>query len=85
MCTLLILVAQTGQADGKLLATPGVSSVEGSTGGTMLQVHQGINEAKFNQVVDIMIDAMNAAGISIGARNRLLSLLAPMRSDIIYQ
>lgn len=57
------------------------------TGDTMLQVHQGmnVNEAKFNQVVNMMIDAMNEAGIAVGVRNRLLAALAPMRADIIYQ
>ena len=57
------------------------------TGDTMLQVHQGmnVNEAKFNQVVEIMIDAMDEADIAIGVRNRLLAVLAPMRADIIYQ
>ncbi len=57
------------------------------SGDTMLQIHQGmnINEAQFNQVVELMIEAMDEANVAIGPRNRLLALLAPARSDIIYQ
>ena len=57
------------------------------SGDTMLQIHQGmnINEAQFNKVVELMIDAMDEANVAIGPRNRLLALLAPARPDIIYQ
>lgn len=57
------------------------------SGDTMLQIHQGmnINEAQFNKVVELMIDAMDESNVAIGPRNRLLALLAPARPDIIYQ
>lgn len=57
------------------------------SGDSMLQSHknQHITEAEFNQTVDLLINAMNKAGIAQTAQNRLLARLAPMRSDIIYQ
>lgn len=57
------------------------------SGDTMEQVHIGmdINEAQFNYVVEILIDAMNAESIPYTVQNRLLARLAPMRRDIIYR
>lgn len=56
------------------------------TGDTMLQVHAGmqVNERDFNQTVDLLINAMNEAGVAHPLQNKLLARLAPMRSDIIY-
>ncbi len=56
------------------------------TGDTMIQVHTGmqINEAEFNAVVENLMTAMDDAGVPIGAQNRLLARLAPLRSEIIH-
>lgn len=57
------------------------------TGDTMLQTHQNrhITESEFNQTVDLLINALNKAGIPHTTQNKLLARLAPMRSDIIYK
>lgn len=57
------------------------------TGDSMEDVHGGmmINENHFNALVDDLILAMEATGISVGAQNQLLAILAPMRDDIIYR
>lgn len=56
-------------------------------GDSMVEVHIGmdINEADFNRVVEMLIDAMEAEGIPQTAQNRLLARLAPLREDIIYR
>lgn len=55
-------------------------------GDTMAQTHLGmdITEGHFNQVVDMLVDAMEAEGIPYPVQNRLLARLAPMRKNIIY-
>ncbi len=57
------------------------------TGDSMAEVHAGfaITEADFNALVEDLIEAMTAEGISVRAQNRLLQRLAPMRGDIIYR
>lgn len=57
------------------------------TGDTMEQIHGGmnINEADFNLTVDLLINAMNKAGVPHRLQNRLLAKLAPMRSDMLYK
>ena len=57
------------------------------SGDSMEQVHAGmnVNEADFNRLVDLLVDAMTKAGISHRAQNQLLAKLAPMRRDIIYK
>jgi len=56
-------------------------------GDEMRPVHEGMNisEAEFNAMTDAMIRALNVAKISIGDRNRLLAIIAPMRAEVIYQ
>ena len=56
-------------------------------GDEMRPVHEGMNisEAEFNAMTDAMIRALNVAKISIGNRNRLLAIIAPMRAEVIYQ
>jgi hemoglobin len=56
------------------------------TGQSMLEVHRKMNvsEAEFNAMVDDLYKAMQRANVSVPAQNRLIALLAPMRSDIIY-
>lgn len=56
------------------------------TGDSMEQVHRKMNitEAEFNRTVDLLIDAMNKAGVNLRAQNQLLARLAPMRGDIMY-
>jgi hemoglobin len=56
-------------------------------GDEMRPVHEGMNisEAEFNAMTDAMIRALNVAKISIGYRNRLLAIIAPMRAEVIYQ
>ncbi|MFY8275373.1 group I truncated hemoglobin [Pseudoalteromonas sp. SSDWG2] len=55
------------------------------TGDTMEDIHTGmkINEADFNRVVELLIMALEDNGIDYPTQNRLLKLLAPMRSDVI--
>lgn len=55
-------------------------------GDDMLRTHQGmdITEGHFNTVVDLMIAAMDDAGIPHTVQNKLLARLAPLREDIIY-
>ena len=57
------------------------------TGDSMADVHGGmnINEAHFNALVDDLIMAMQAIKLPTSTQNQLLSLLAPMRKDIIYR
>ncbi|MDE8602901.1 group 1 truncated hemoglobin [Marinomonas sp. RSW2] len=57
------------------------------TGDTMLKVHQGqkINETDFNTTVDLLVSAMAKAGLTYPQQNRVLKVLAPMRSDMIYK
>ena len=56
------------------------------TGDSMEQVHHKMNitEAEFNRTVDLLINAMNKAGVNLRTQNRLLARLAPLREDIIY-
>lgn len=53
----------------------------------MAEAHSGmeITAAEFDIFVELVLDAMEQAGISHSARNRLLALLAPMREDVIHQ
>jgi hemoglobin len=57
------------------------------TGDSMAEVHAGfaITESDFNALVEDLIAAMTAEGISVPTQNRLLQRLAPMRGDIIYR
>lgn len=56
------------------------------TGDSMLDVHQKMNitEGEFNRTVDLLINAMNQAGVAHRTQNKLIARLAPMRPDIIY-
>lgn len=56
------------------------------TGDSMLDVHQkmDITEGEFNRTVDLLINAMNQAGVAHRTQNKLIARLAPMRPDIIY-
>lgn len=56
-------------------------------GDTMQRVHDGMNirAAEFNTTVDLLIDAMNDAGVVHRLQNQVLSRLAPLRKDIIYR
>lgn len=57
------------------------------TGDTMLKVHQGqnITEADFNTTVDLLVSAMEKAGLSYPQQNRVLQILAPMRKEMLYK
>lgn len=57
------------------------------TGDTMLKVHQGqnISEADFNSTVDLLVIAMEDAGLTYPQQNKVLNVLASMRSDIVYK
>ena len=57
------------------------------SGDSMKDVHKGMNisEAEFNAVVEILQKAMDQNNVSLSAQNRLLALLAPMRSDMLHQ
>ncbi|GAB1264955.1 hypothetical protein NBRC116493_21450 [Aurantivibrio infirmus] len=56
-------------------------------GRDMIDAHAGlgITKAEFDVFVEIFIEAMNKNAISFSAQNKLLSILAPMRPDIILQ
>ncbi len=56
------------------------------TGDSMLDVHAGMNvsEAAFNALVNDLQKAMEKLQIPVGTGNRLLAILASMRSEIIY-
>ncbi len=79
MCTLLLAAAQTGQADGKLLATPGVSAVEGSAGGGIVPwatiagygTRDETGGSAFYSHVDLDDYRMDAFGANFGWHNRL--------------
>jgi hemoglobin len=57
------------------------------SGDSMVDVHTKMNitEAEFNRTVDLLINAMNKAGVAHRTQNKLLARLAPMRADIIYR
>ena len=56
------------------------------SGDSMLDVHRKmqITEGEFNRMVDLLINAMNQAGVAHRTQNKLIARLAPMRPDIIY-
>jgi hemoglobin len=55
------------------------------SGDTMKLSHKGldITEAEFYGLVEHLRESLNAAGVSEGAKNQLLRLLAPMKRDIV--
>ncbi|WP_018414616.1 group I truncated hemoglobin [Teredinibacter turnerae] len=57
------------------------------SGDSMEDIHTGmhIDEAHFNRVVELLVDAMNENHISVATQNRLLARLAPMRASIIHR
>ena len=57
------------------------------TGDSMADSHANlhITEADFNRFVDLLVNAMNKAGVAHRTQNKLLARLAPMRGDIIYR
>ncbi len=56
-------------------------------GDSMEQIHTGmhIDEADFNRVVEILVDAMQETGIGYRTQNRLLARLAPLREGVIHR
>lgn len=57
------------------------------TGDSMLDSHRKLNitEGEFNRVVDLLINALNRAGVPHTSQNRLLARLKDTRDDIIYR
>lgn len=55
------------------------------TGESMSESHKGQNLTRgdFNALVEDLIDAMDAEGVSVRDQNRLIARLAPMRSEVI--
>jgi hemoglobin len=55
------------------------------TGESMAESHKGQNltRSDFNALVEDLIDAMDAEGVSVPNQNRLLARLAPMRGEVI--
>ncbi len=55
------------------------------TGRDMVKVHEdhGIVTAEFNALVELLQDAMDRAGVALGAHNRMLAKLAPMKRDAV--
>jgi hemoglobin len=56
------------------------------TGDEMEQVHAGmdISEAEFNHTVDLFIVAMTKADVSHTIQNKILAVIVPTRSEMIY-
>lgn len=54
-------------------------------GDNMVDIHTGmkINEADFNRVVELLVQAMEDAGINYQTQNQVLAKFAPLRSQII--
>ena len=54
-------------------------------GDTMVDIHTGmnINEADFNRIVELLIIAMEENNVNYRIQNKVLAILAPMRSEII--
>lgn len=54
-------------------------------GDNMIDIHTGmkINEADFNRVVELLINAMEASEVGYSTQNQVLALLAPLRQQII--
>ena len=79
MCGLFIVVAQAGHANGKLLATPGATPVEGSAGGGIVPwatiagygTRDEVGGSAFYSHVDIDDYRMEVYGANFGWRNRL--------------
>ena len=57
------------------------------TGDEMLEVHQGMNitDADFNIITNALIRALDQAKVSISDRNRLLTIIASMHSEVVYK
>lgn len=57
------------------------------TGDDMPSVHANmhITETDFNRTVDLLINAMDQENIPHTTQNRLLKILAPMYTDIVYR
>ena len=57
------------------------------TGDTMEDVHTGmnINEAEFNLLAEMVLDAMDEEDIPHNVQNDLVARLVPLRSEIIYK
>ncbi|TGD75474.1 group 1 truncated hemoglobin [Mangrovimicrobium sediminis] len=55
-------------------------------GDSMPDIHTGmqIDEADFNRVVELLVEAMEDNGIAYPVQNRLLARLAPLRGEIIH-
>jgi len=55
------------------------------TGDDMRSTHGGMNitPTEFNGIVEALMRAMDAEGLSVSTQNRLLAIYAPMREDII--
>ncbi|WP_137167101.1 group I truncated hemoglobin [Salinimonas lutimaris] len=56
-------------------------------GESMQVVHQGMNisESDFNLTVELLINAMQDAGVPYTTRNKILAELAPMRASMLYR
>lgn len=55
------------------------------TGDSMAEAHKGqrISPAEFNALVEDLMAAMNAQGVSVTTQNRLLARLAAQRGEVI--
>ena len=49
----------------------------------VVHANLGITEAQFHIAVDMLRALLRERGVSQGARNRLLKLLAPMKRDVV--
>jgi len=54
-------------------------------GDSMQDIHSGmhINEADFNHLVELLVNAMQTLDYSTSTQNQLLSRLAPLRGEVI--
>lgn len=54
-------------------------------GDNMVDIHTGmnINEADFNRVVELLVEAMEEVNLSYPTQNRVLAKFAPLREQVI--
>ncbi len=57
------------------------------TGRDMAAMHKdhGVSVAEFNALVELLQDAMDREGVPLGAQNRFLAKLAPMKRDVVVR
>ncbi len=79
LCLVLVALSSVAQADGKLIGTPGVSTIEGAGGGGIVPwalisgyaTRDEIGGAAFYNNVSVDNYGVNVAGVAVGFKNKL--------------